>query len=107
MELILLRSSDVNNDPSLITAMFEFIIELMADVVKVMQTIYIFKQGSVKVSLFDFLIALAVMSIVITYLVNVARRPNITSSSAEVARERAKDKAYRERTIIEELRMRK
>lgn len=107
MDLILLRSTDINNDPSLITQMFEFLFGLMGDVVKAMQTIYLFKSGIVKVSLFDFLIVLAVMSIVITYLVNVARRPNVTSTSAETSRERAKDKAYRERTIITELRNRK
>lgn len=83
MELILLRSSDVNNDPSVITAMLSFIIELMADVVKVMQSIYIFEQAFAKVSLFDFLIAVAVMSIVISYLINVARRPTVESGTAK------------------------
>ena len=54
----------------------------MADVVGAMKTMYIFQQGSLKVSLFDFLITLAVMSIVITYLVNVARRPTVETGTA-------------------------
>lgn len=83
MDLILLRSTDINNDPSSIMQMIEFLFGLMGDVVKAMRTIYLFKSGSVRVSLFDFLIVLAVMSIVITYLVNVARRPTVESGTAK------------------------
>lgn len=104
---MILRSVVINNDSSVIVQMFNYILGLMGDVVKVMQSIYIFESSVGKVSLFNFLIVIAVMSIVITYLLNVARRPNVTSSSAETARNIARDKAYRERTIIEELRMRK
>lgn len=104
---MLLRTTVINNDASIIVQMFNYILGLMGDVVKLMQSIYIFESSVGKVSLFNFLIVIAVMSIVITYLINVARRPNVTSTSAETARSVARDKAYRERTIITELRMRK
>lgn len=43
------------------------------------------------VSLFSFLIALTVMTIVITYLVNVARSPGVRSVSSEQASKRAQE----------------
>lgn len=55
-------------------------------VINVMQDFDIFTG----VSLFSFLIALTVMTIVITYLVNVARSPGVRSVSSERAsRQRA------------------
>ena len=42
-----------------------------------------------RVSLFSFLIALTVMTIVITYLVNVARSPGVRSLSSERASKRS------------------
>lgn len=43
------------------------------------------------VSLFSFLIALTVMTIVITYLVNVARSPGVRSVSSDRASKRAQE----------------
>lgn len=53
-------------------------------VINVMQDFDIFTG----VSLFSFLIALTVMTIVITYLVNVARSPGVLSISSERASRR-------------------
>lgn len=90
--MILLRSTVINNDASIVVRMFNYILGLMGDVVKVMQSIYIFESSVGKVSLFNFLIVIAVMSIVITYLINVARRPYVTSTSTDIARERANER---------------
>lgn len=84
------RATTIDNKTDLITKMFDFIFGLMGDLVKVLKSIYIYEGNplpgtgiSSKVSLFDFLIVVAVMSIVITYLVNVARRPRVESVSAQ------------------------
>ena len=58
-------------------------------VINVMQDFEIFSG----VSLFSFLIALTVMTIVITYLVNVARSPGVRSVSSERADSRRKARA--------------
>lgn len=72
--------SSVTNDPSSISQFINLLLSLMRGVVNVMQDIKLFAN----VSLFDFLIALAVMSIVIVYLLNIAKRPYIerTTDSA-------------------------
>ena len=70
------------NDPAELGEIINYIISMISDVVGVFRRIYIFEN----VSLFDFLICVAVMGIVIVYLLNVARRPGIESISSERAR---------------------
>lgn len=83
---MLLRSTVINNDASIVVQIFNYILGLMGDVVKVMQSIYIFESSVGKVSLFNFFIVIAVMSIVISYLINVARRPTIETTTEKRAR---------------------
>lgn len=69
----------------------QMLLGLMRDTVNFMKDFEIIEG----ISLFNFLIALAVMSIVITYLVNVARRPTIETGTAEnrrLAREKRRRK---------------
>lgn len=58
-------------------------------IVDLMQEFEIFE----RVSLFSFLIVLTVMSIVITYLVNVARSPGVRSVSSERASRRRSNRS--------------
>lgn len=80
---------DINNDANLISNVLDIIFSLIEGVVKAMKEITLFRLGTASVSLFNFCIALTIMSIVITYLVNVAKRPNSgTSSEIRSVRER-------------------
>lgn len=75
--------TNIYNDPNDVSNVLELIFNLIGGVVKAMQDINLFAQ----VSLFDFCVALSVMSIVITYLVNVAKRPQSeTGKQAEAKR---------------------
>lgn len=87
------RSTELNNEPDNVATVVTYLLGLMGDFVKLLQSIYIFDfGGSVAdgvlstVSLFDFLIVLAIMSIVITYLVNVARHPRVEAASDSLKR---------------------
>ena len=74
------------NDPAELGEIINYIISMISDVVGVFRRIYIFEN----VSLFDFLICVAVMGIVIVYLLNVARRPGVERLSSE-RRRKAKE----------------
>lgn len=83
------RNTAINNKTNLIEYIYNLLFGLMGDFVKVLKSIYIYEGEQLPggivptVSLFDFLIVVAVMSIVITYLVNVARRPRVETVSAQ------------------------
>lgn len=72
--------SNVNNNPSLLSSVLDFLFENIGGVINAMQSIYLFAS----VSLFDFSVALLIMTIVVTYLVNVAKRPD-SGTYSEVA----------------------
>ena len=65
---------------------YSFLFDILKDIVDLMKKFEIYDN----VSLFSFLIALTVISIVITYLVNVARSPGVRSISSERASRRRK-----------------
>ena len=73
---------NINNDAGLISNILDIIFSLIAGVISAMKEIILFKTGNTEVSLFSFCIALAIMGIVITYLVNVAKRPSMPSGVA-------------------------
>lgn len=68
---------DINNNPDLISNVLDIIFSLIAGVIDTMQEIKLFAG----VSLFNFCVAVTIMTIVITYLVNVAKRPYSESGS--------------------------
>lgn len=72
-------SVDINNDTNLISSAFDVLFDLLRGVTDTLHSIKIFAN----VSLFDILIAVSVMSIVITYLINIAKRPNVTFSNKD------------------------
>lgn len=78
---MILQDFDVNikNNPDDITGALDLIFNLMRGVVEAMKSIKLFAN----VSLFDFSIVLAVMSIVIVYLINIAKRPSVETSRQE------------------------
>lgn len=69
----------VNNNPASISEILDFIFDLIGGVVDLMKNINLFSS----VSLFDFCIVLFVMTVVITYLVNVAKSPDVMSAGEE------------------------
>lgn len=69
---------NIKNDYHLISDVLDFLLSLMRGVTDMLRSIKLFAG----VSLFDFLIVIAVMTIVIVNLINIASRPNIRSSGA-------------------------
>lgn len=85
--ILLDYDANINNNPSYVKSALSLILDVFTGVIKTLQSIKLFAN----VSLFDFLIALTVMTIVITYLVNVAKRPTVESTTQEQARERRQE----------------
>ena len=74
-------------DGSVVGWTLDQIIFMIRDFVILLRGFKIYKS----VSYFDFFIALAVMSIVIVYLVNIARTPRVETSRSSYSRKNRKD----------------
>ena len=77
------HSSDVTSNMSYL---FDMIFGMMQDFVELLRSFKFFGD----VSYFDFFVALMIMGIVITYLLNVAKNPGVETTSTTRARERRK-----------------
>lgn len=89
---IMNETTTVFNDGSVVGYTLDMLLGMAKDFIQLLRNFKIWGN----VSYFDFFIALAVMSIVIVYLVNIARTPRVETTSGSIARRNRKEN-YRDK----------